>query len=160
MIILLVALAALGTWSSVAADEHGPNSLQPKESTTLKKTTSTQQKNTHNPSQELPLRKDSVIPHRTMIRVLIAILVGLVLAFALAYLLKKYLFVRDLMGSGGQRMQLLEARRLTPRLTLYMLRIDDRTIVLAQSGERLVSLDPSKSFKDQAVSMENEASAK
>lgn len=99
-------------------------------------------------SPGLPLRKESVIPTHTLIRVVVAVVLGLVLAIALAYLLKRYLFARNLMGSGSHRMQLLEVRRLSPRLVLFMVRIDEKTMVLAQNGEHLLALDPAKAFEN------------
>jgi flagellar biogenesis protein FliO len=104
----------------------------------------------------LPLRKDGVIPQGTLIRVSIAIFIGLVLAIVGAYLLKRYLFARNPLGSSDQRMQLLEVKRLSPRLTLFRVCIDDKTIVLAQNGEHLIELDPAKTFKTRQVAIDDE----
>ncbi|MEW8691966.1 MAG: hypothetical protein AB2535_12810 [Candidatus Thiodiazotropha endolucinida] len=80
-------------------------------------------------------------------RVSIAIIIGLVLAVSVAYLIKRYLFVRNPIGSSEHRMQLLEVKRLSPRLMLFRIRIDDKTIVLAQSGEQLTELNPANAFE-------------
>lgn len=97
----------------------------------------------------LPLRKESIIPQGTLLRVTIAIIIGLALAVAATYLLKRYLFARNSLDSSDQRMQLLEVKRLSPRLILFRVRVDNKTMVLAQSGEQLVELDPAKCFESQ-----------
>jgi flagellar biogenesis protein FliO len=97
-------------------------------------------------SQELPLRKESVIPQGTMIRVAVAIVIGLILAVAIAYFIKRYIFMRNTLGTSEHSMQLLEMKRLSPRLMLFRVRVAGKTIVLAQSGERLIELDPTKAF--------------
>jgi flagellar biogenesis protein FliO len=107
-------------------------------------------------SQGLPFRKDSVIPPKSLARVTIAVLIGLGLAITAVYFLKKYLFARNHMGSGSHRMQLLEVKRLSPRLILFMVEIDKKTVVLAQSGEQLVTLDPNKALEIQVESGSNE----
>ncbi|WP_316369609.1 hypothetical protein [Candidatus Thiodiazotropha sp. CDECU1] len=101
---------------------------------------------TTEPTQGLPLRKDSVIPQGTLLRVSVAIVIGLILAIAVVYLIKRYIFARTPIGTSDQHMQLLEVKRLSTRLMLFRVRVDDRTIVLAQSGEQLIELDPNKAY--------------
>jgi flagellar biogenesis protein FliO len=146
LIFFVLSLGSLGLWASVEVDLTAPAVVKVTDRADIVNPAPTLQQGANASAQKLPLRKDSVIPQKTLIRVLIAVIIGLILAFAIAYLLKKYLFVRDLLGSDEQRIQLLEVRRLTPRLTLFMVRVDDKTMVLAQSGERLVALDSAKSF--------------
>ncbi|MES9990008.1 MAG: hypothetical protein ABW077_19075 [Candidatus Thiodiazotropha endolucinida] len=93
------------------------------------------------------MRKDGVIPQGTLMRVFIAIIIGLVLAVSVAYLIKRYFFARSPIGLSEHRMQLLEVKRLSPRLMLFRVRIDDKTIVLAQSGEQLTELNPTNAFE-------------
>ncbi|MCG7977056.1 MAG: hypothetical protein G8D89_12965 [gamma proteobacterium symbiont of Clathrolucina costata] len=108
------------------------------------------------PTQGLPLRKDGVIPQGTLVRVSIAIIIGLVLAVSVAYLIKRYLFARNPIGSSEHRMQLLEVKRLSPRLMLFRVRIDDKMIVLAQSGEQLTELNPANAFETRQVADDDE----
>jgi flagellar biogenesis protein FliO len=95
-------------------------------------------------TQAIPFRQDSVIPPENIIRVAIVLIFGLALAFLAIYLLKKYYFSSSLSGIDQKRIQLIEVKRVSPRLMLFMLEIDKKTIVLAQSGETLLELDPSK----------------
>jgi hypothetical protein len=65
-----------------------------------------------------------------------------VLAFAAAVLAKRYLpGLRGYSLDGKSRIQLLESRRITPRLTLFVLEFEGRRLLLAQSGDRLLELD-------------------
>ena len=64
-----------------------------------------------------------------------------ILAFAAAVLAKRYLpAVRGYSLDGKSRIQLLESRRITPKLTLFVLEYEGRQLLLAQSGERIVEL--------------------
>lgn len=105
----------------------------------------------------LPFRNESVIPTPTLLRVAAVMVLGLALAIAVVFILKRYLFARDLIGSGKHRMQLLEVRRLSPRLILFMVRVDEKTMVLAQSGERLVALDPATAFENLQETLDEES---
>jgi len=64
------------------------------------------------------------------------------LAFAAALLAKRYLpGLRGYSLDGQSRIKLLESRRITPKLTLFVLEFEGRRLLLAQAGERLVELD-------------------
>lgn len=64
------------------------------------------------------------------------------LAFTAAWLAKRYLpGVRGYSLDGQSRIQLLESRRITPKLTLFVLEFEGRQLLLAQSGERILELD-------------------
>jgi hypothetical protein len=64
------------------------------------------------------------------------------LAFTAAVLAKRYLpGIRGYSLDGQSRIQLLESRRITPKLTLFVLEFEGRRLLLAQSGERIVELD-------------------
>lgn len=63
------------------------------------------------------------------------------LAFGAAYVAKRYLpGVRGYSKDGQSRIQLLESRRLTPRLTLFVVEYEGKRLLLAQSGDRVVEL--------------------
>lgn len=64
-----------------------------------------------------------------------------ILTFGAAWMAKRYLpGLRGFSSDGQSRIQLLETRRITPRLTLFVLEIEGRRLLLAQSGERVVEL--------------------
>ncbi len=101
---------------------------------------------TGTPPQGLPFRTESVVPTGTLTRVVLVTLVGLALVFVAVYFLKGYLFRNNRFSTENSRMQLIEVRRLSQRLTLFMVRVDDKTMVLAQSGDQLLTLDPGQNF--------------
>ena len=63
------------------------------------------------------------------------------LALGTALLAKRYLpGIRGYSQDGKHRIQLLESRRITPKLTLFVLEFEGRRLLLAQSGDRLLEL--------------------
>ncbi|MGD8911375.1 MAG: hypothetical protein PVJ68_01355 [Candidatus Thiodiazotropha sp.] len=108
------------------------------------------------PIRGLPLRQDGVIPQGTLMRVFIAIIIGLALAIAVAYLMKRYLFARNPHGTSEHRIQLLEVKRLSPRLMLFRVSVHGKTFVLAQSGDRVIELDPSNALETQQEANDDE----
>jgi hypothetical protein len=64
-----------------------------------------------------------------------------ILAFAAAVLAKRYLpGIRGYSTDGKSRIQLLESRRMTPKLTLFVIEYEGRRLLLAQSGDRVVEI--------------------
>lgn len=75
-----------------------------------------------------------------------------ILAFAAAVLAKRYLpGVRGYSLDGKSRIQLLESRRITPKLTLFLLEYEGRQLLLAQSGERIVELGAARGTDERAA---------
>jgi hypothetical protein len=63
------------------------------------------------------------------------------LAFAAAVVAKRYLpGIRGYSSDGKSRIQLLESRRVTPKLTLFVIEYEGRRVLLAQSGDRVVEI--------------------
>lgn len=98
------------------------------------------------PAAGLPFRTDGIVTQAMLARVAVAVALALAAAFGAAYLLRRFLLATGVQGGQGRRMQLLEVRRLSPRLTLFMVRVDRRTLVLAQSGEHVAVVDPVTGF--------------
>lgn len=75
----------------------------------------------------------------------IALALGLVIAVGIGgvYALKRFL-PGSLGGTAGPqgRIKVLEVRRVSPRLTLFLVEIDGQKIALAQSGDRVRVLSP------------------
>jgi flagellar biogenesis protein FliO len=69
-----------------------------------------------------------------------ALALGVVIAVGIAgiYALKRFLPMSLGRVAGGPgRINVLEIRRITPRLTLFLLEIDGQKVFLAQSGDRV-----------------------
>jgi hypothetical protein len=63
------------------------------------------------------------------------------LAFGAAVVAKRYLpGIRGYSTDGKSRIQLLESRRVTAKLTLLVIEYDGRRMLLAQSGDRVVEI--------------------
>lgn len=77
-------------------------------------------------------------------RVLAGFVLVLVVGVGAVYLLKRYApgiySYRAAGAAGGQRIEVLEIRRVTPRLTLFLVRMDSDEVLLAQSGDRIKSV--------------------
>ncbi|HHJ13935.1 MAG TPA: hypothetical protein ENJ79_06090 [Gammaproteobacteria bacterium] len=96
-------------------------------------------------TQAIPYRKDSVIQPATLVRVLGVALAAIALAAGIIVWLRKYLYASGFQARGGPGITLLEARRLSPRLSLFLVEVDARRFLISQSGESVVvlSLDAS-----------------
>ena len=63
------------------------------------------------------------------------------LTLAVAVLAKRYLpGIRGYSLDGSSRVQLLESRRITSKLTLFVIEFEGRRLLLAQSGDRVVEI--------------------
>lgn len=64
-----------------------------------------------------------------------------VLALAAAIFAKRYMpGLKGFSAYGTSRVQLLESKRITSRLTLFVVEFDGRRFLLAQSGDRIVEV--------------------
>jgi flagellar biogenesis protein FliO len=77
-----------------------------------------------------------------VVRVVGALLLVSALGVGLAFAAKRFMpSVRGFSLDGTRRVQLLESHRITPRLTLYVIAFEGKTVLLAQSGDRLIDID-------------------
>lgn len=66
------------------------------------------------------------------------------LALAAAAVAKRFIpGLRGFSASGASRVQLLESKRITPKLTLFVVEFEGRRLLLAQSGDRVVEVGAS-----------------
>ena len=76
-----------------------------------------------------------------LLRVAGGLLLMTALAFGAAVLAKRYLpGIRGYSTDGKSRIQLLESRRVTAKLTLFVIEYEGRRLLLAQSGDRVVEI--------------------
>jgi flagellar biogenesis protein FliO len=89
--------------------------------------------------EPIPFKRDAE-PFEPASLLRIAMALGLVIALAAGglYMLRRYLPSSLGRAPGGaSRINVLEIRRITPRLTLLLIEIDGQPIFLAQSGDRV-----------------------
>ena len=100
--------------------------------------------NTSQPAARIPYKQDnngSGLGGGLLLRVAGGLLLMTTLAFAAAVLAKRYLpGIRGYTSDGKSRVQLLESRRVTPKLTLFVIEYEGRRLLLAQSGDRVVEI--------------------
>lgn len=93
--------------------------------------------------QRIPYRKEESGPGAgsLLLRVTGGLVLITALTFGAAVLARRYLpGVRGFSRDGTTRVQLLESRRITPKLTLMVVEFEGERLLLAQSGERVLSL--------------------
>ncbi|ODB85629.1 hypothetical protein A3194_12405 [Candidatus Thiodiazotropha endoloripes] len=95
-------------------------------------------------SNKIPFRKENLFAEASLMRVLLVTIIGLLLVIFSVYVLKRFYFKQPLSDSTVQNIKLLAVKRLTPKLTLSIVQVNDKEYVLAQSGDNLVSLESSK----------------
>jgi flagellar biogenesis protein FliO len=105
--------------------------------------------------------KESAIPFKrteevagapSLWRVVLGFGVVVAIGVGALYLLKRYVpsSVGRLAAKGG-RIDVLEIRRVTARLTLFLIKVDEETVLLTQSGDCVELLQlkpPGSSFRD------------
>jgi flagellar biogenesis protein FliO len=92
--------------------------------------------------EPIPFRRDAeALDSGLALRVALALGLVIVLGIGGVYALKRFLpgSLGGTAGTGG-RINVLEIRRVTPRLTLFLVEIDGQKIALAQSGDRVRTL--------------------
>lgn len=107
-------------------------------------------------AEPIPYRQDQVIPPATLSRVLLAILLAILVGFISIAILKKYLFGMHFKENKIQRIKLIEARCLSPKLSLFLVQVDNTDILLVQTGEHVVSLTVGEEIKSTQQAVANE----
>ena len=83
-------------------------------------------------------RGDEVASAGSLLRVALSLGVVIVAGVGVLYLLKRYVPASvGRMAGGERRIDILEIRRVTSKLTLFLIKIDDETLLLTQSGDRV-----------------------
>ena len=95
-------------------------------------------------SNKIPFRNESLFSQTSLIRILFATIIGILLVIIFVYILKKYYLKQPLTQFASQNIKLVAVKRLTPKLTLSIVQVNDTKYVLAQCGDNLVTLEASK----------------
>ena len=95
-------------------------------------------------SESIPYRQDQVIPPAAVSRIVVALLIALVVGVIGILFLKKYIFQQHTTGVDGKKIQVLETRRLSPKLVMFLLQVDQHRVLLAQHGDSIVTLELGK----------------
>ena len=90
--------------------------------------------------EPLPFREDEVFASRFLLRVLLVTALGVAVAIAAAWGLRRY-FHRVLPTSGSDaEIKLVSFRKLTPRMSVFVIEVDRHRFALVESGDSLVQV--------------------
>lgn len=89
----------------------------------------------------IPFKIHSEIPRGFIIKLIAVLVVLLALASVLLYWVRQRYLGDSARQSGGSKLRVLEAKRISPKATVYVLSYEDRRVLLAQTGEMMVVLD-------------------
>lgn len=91
--------------------------------------------------QEITYKQDEPVTTAVVMRVLLSLVFVLLLTAAAVYLLKRYLPGWRVTGPGrSSRISVIEARRLTPKTMLFLIEVEGKTLLVAQSADGLTKL--------------------
>jgi len=102
----------------------------------------------------IPYKTDGVADASMLFRVFISLLLVLALGVAALVLFKKYYLKVTI--TGLSRITLIELKRLSPKLTIYRVGIDENEYVIAQSTDHLVVLDKTQKHDPQTTDKNTE----
>ncbi len=112
------------------------------------------QKQPQNAAEPIPYRQDSVLSPATLLKVLLAAVFAIGFAIVIIFVLKKYLYNTMLENEKGRRIHLIEAKRLSPKLSLFLVEIDKQPVLLSLCGDSVDILSLGK--ERQSVRPEHE----
>ena len=75
-------------------------------------------------------------------RLVLALTAFVALSVLVLYVVRKRLPNLPTLAAGGKRLRVVDRVRLNPRCTLFVVRLDEREILIGQCGDTLVQLDP------------------
>lgn len=90
---------------------------------------------------DIPFKQDEVYSYGFLGRIILVTLICLALAVAVVWVLRRVLF-RDVVGASGtgESIQLRNYRRITPKMSVYVLEIEQQRVAVVQFGEALVHI--------------------
>lgn len=88
----------------------------------------------------IPFKSDGPSFAAMLAKLLVGTVVGLGLALAVGYAIKRWYFQNQQSGKVKSCIAVREAKRITPRMTVYIVNIDGREHKLVQSGDHILEL--------------------
>ena len=77
-------------------------------------------------------------------KVILSLLVVSGLAYLIAMVIKKYIYGSQFQGKSLSKLNMLELKRISPKLTLFRLEVNGNEICLAQTDKDIIVLDKVK----------------
>lgn len=92
--------------------------------------------------RDIPYRRDDPVTTSLIVRVVGSLVLVLAMAAGIIYILKRYMpGWRIGVSDKSSRITVLEIKRLTPRTFLFLVQVDGKTLLLAQSNDRVTALN-------------------
>ena len=88
-----------------------------------------------NPPQSIPFKQAEQFSGASLLRVGAILVFVLILAVAVIIVLKKIILDRSVIKFPDSRIRLLEARRLSSRLSVFLVVVDEQEYLISQTGE-------------------------
>ena len=90
--------------------------------------------------ESMPFREDEIFASQFLLRVLLVTVLGVAIAVAAAWALRRY-FHRVLPTSGSDaEVRLVSFRKLTPRMSVFVIEVDRYRFAVVESGDSLVQV--------------------
>ena len=97
--------------------------------------------------QRIPFKRSEDTASGTVIRVLGGLAIAVLVGVGAVYLLKRYLPTTYRPGfTGSTHIKIVEARRLTPKTTLFLIEVEGVRLLVSQNGDRLASLSTNRAI--------------
>jgi flagellar biogenesis protein FliO len=85
----------------------------------------------------IPYKDQDVFSTEALTRVTLALLVAIIVAVGVLLALKRFYAPAGGGVASGNRVRLIEAKRLSPKLVVFLVQVDEEAYLLAQNGDRL-----------------------
>lgn len=91
--------------------------------------------------QEIPYKHDEQVTSSLVMRVALSFILVISMAAGAIYLLKRYVPDWRVIGADkARRIAVIEVKRLSPKTSLFLVDVDGKTLLLAQSNDQLSTL--------------------
>ena len=88
-------------------------------------------------SEVIPFKDDNIVTEKKLIKVAIVSILGVLVAIVVLASLKKFLIKLPVATGVEDRVRLQNIKKLSPKLTLMIARVDDKEYLISQSGDRV-----------------------
>ena len=88
----------------------------------------------------IPFKKEEVFSQTLLFEIGIAVVICVLVILVIALLLKKFHYGTVVMSKTDKHIEVVEKKRITPKLTLFMVKWEGENILFAQSGDQMTVL--------------------
>lgn len=86
-------------------------------------------------AEAIPYKEQPAVDGGAIQRVVLVLLLAIGICFVAAFWLRKEFAKRGLLtGASSDRISVVASRRIAPRLTVFLVKVDDQAYVMAQNG--------------------------